>query len=81
LKAGLAQEPLASIGYRHLSTAYARQGRIAEAEVATAHGLLIEGDVKAAHNYAKRAQAKLKHGTPAWLQADDIIAYKPPKTR
>jgi predicted Zn-dependent protease len=81
LKAGLAQEPLAAIGYRHLSTAYARQGRIAEAEVATAQGLLIEGDVKAAHNYAKRAQAKLKRGTPPWLQADDIIAYKIPKTR
>ena len=81
LKAGLAAEPLAAIGYRHLSTAYARQGRIAEAEVATAQGLLIDGDVKAAHNYAKRAQAKLKRGTPAWLQADDIIAYKLPKTR
>ncbi len=81
LKAGLAEEPLAAIGYRHLSTAYARQGRIAEAEVATAQGLLIEGDVKAAQNYAKRAQAKLKRGTPAWLQADDIIAYKLPKNR
>jgi predicted Zn-dependent protease len=81
LKAGLAQEPLAAIGYRHLSTAYAKQGRIAEAEVATAQGLLIEGDIKAAHNYAKRAQAKLKRGTPAWLQADDIIAYKLPEKR
>ena len=81
LKAGLADEPLASIGYRHLSTAYAKQGRIAEAEVATAQGLLIEGDVKAAQNYAQRAQAKLKRGTPAWLQADDIIAYKIPETR
>ncbi len=81
LKAGLAEEPLAAIGYRHLSTAYAHQGRIAEAEVATAQGLLIEGDVKAAHNYAKRAQAKLKRGTPAWLQADDIIAYKIPEDR
>ena len=81
LKAGLAEEPLAAIGYRHLSTAYARQGRIAEAEVATAQGLFIEGDVKAAQNYAKRAQAKLKRGTPPWLQADDIIAYKLPETR
>jgi predicted Zn-dependent protease len=81
LKAGLAEEPLAAIGYRHLSTAYAKKGRIAEAQVATAQGLLIEGDVKAAHNYAKRAQAKLKRGTPAWLQADDIIAYKLPEKR
>ena len=35
----------------------------------------------ATQNYAKRAQAKLKRGTPTWLQADDIIAYKLPKTR
>jgi predicted Zn-dependent protease len=81
LKAGLAEEPLAAIGYRHLSTAYARQGRIAEAELATAQGQLIDGNVKAAQSYAKRAQAKLKRGTPSWLQADDIIAYKVPKTR
>ncbi len=67
--------------YRHLSTAYAQQGRITEAEVATAQGYLIEGDIKTAQNYAKRAQAKLKRGTPPWLQADDIIAYKLPKTR
>ena len=81
LKAGLAEEPLAAIGYRHLSIAYAKQGRIAEAEVATAQGLFIEGEVEAAQNYAKRAQVKLKCGTPAWLQADDIIAYKLPETR
>ncbi|MYZ49686.1 M48 family metalloprotease [Propylenella binzhouense] len=81
LQAGLRDEPLASEGYRHLATALAKEGRIAEAELATARGLLIEGSVSSAQAYAKRAQAKLKRGTPAWLQADDILAYKNPKSR
>jgi predicted Zn-dependent protease len=79
-KAGLADEPMASTGYRLLATAYARQGRIAEAELATARGLMIEGEVKSAQVYAKRAQGKLKRGTPGWLQAEDILTYTPPKS-
>ncbi len=81
LRKGLNFEPLAADGYRHLATALAQQGRIADAEVATARGLLIKGEVKTAKNYAKRAQAKLKRGTPGWLQADDILSYKVPKPR
>jgi predicted Zn-dependent protease len=79
LRSGLQQEPLASLGYRHLATAYARQGQIGEAELATARGHLIEGQLETAQTYAKRAQAKLKRGSPGWLQADDILSYKLPK--
>lgn len=79
LRSGLRDEPLASVGYRHLATAYARQKKIAQAELATAKGHLINGQLKTAQTYAKRAQAKLKRGSPGWLQADDILSYKLPK--
>jgi len=79
LRAGLREEPHASVGYRHLATAYARQGRIGDAELATAQGHLIDGRLQTAQTYAKRAQAKLKRGSPGWLQADDILSYKLPK--
>ncbi len=80
LRAGLTSEPLASLGYRHLANAYARQGRIGEAELATARGLLIEGQVEAAKSYARRVQGKVKRGSPEWVQADDIISYQAPDT-
>jgi predicted Zn-dependent protease len=80
LTAGLRNETMASNGHRLLARAYAQQGRIAEAELATARGLMIDGQVKPAQDYARRAQAKLKRGTPGWLQAEDIITYKPPNT-
>ena len=78
LIAGLDQEPLASVGYRHLATAYQRQGRIADAELASAEGLLIDGDIKSAKNFARRAQGRFSRGSPGWLQADDIINYESP---
>jgi predicted Zn-dependent protease len=78
LRAGLQTEPLAAAGYRHLAIALQQQGKVAEAELATAEGLLIDGDVKTAQVFAKRAQAKFSVGSPGWLKADDIINYEPP---
>jgi predicted Zn-dependent protease len=75
---GLGSEPLASDGYRHLATAYHRQGKVAEAELATAEGLLIDGDIDSAKVFAQRAQAKFSRGSPGWLKADDIISYEDP---
>ena len=40
---------------------------------------MAKGDFKAAKRYASRAKKTLKRGTPAWLQADDIVTYTPPK--
>lgn len=74
---GLNSEPLASVGYRHLATAYQKQGKVAEAELASAEGLLIIGDIESAKNFARRAQAKFSRGSPGWLKAEDIIAYEP----
>ena len=79
LNRGLATDSLGGVSYRQLGTANAQRGEIGMADHATARGLLAEGNVDAARRYAARAQTKLKPGSPAWLQADDIVSYKPPK--
>ena len=63
--------------YRLLATAYYNQGKGPEADAAQAQAEFQEGDLKKAQIFAKRAQAKLKEGTPEWIQTDDIINYKP----
>jgi predicted Zn-dependent protease len=63
--------------YRLLANAYYKQGKGPEADAMTAQAYFYEGDVKQAQNFAKRAQAKLKSGSPEWLKNDDIINYKP----
>jgi len=78
LRAGLTAEPLAEIGYRQLAMAYQQQGKVAEAELATAEGHLIAGDIDVARSFARRAQAKFATGSPGWLKADDIIGYQDP---
>lgn len=79
LRAGLAREPEATSGFRHLARAYALRGEIANAALATAQGHFSTGNIKQARIHARRAQVKLKRGTPAWLRADDIVNYKPPR--
>ncbi|MCA1298629.1 M48 family metalloprotease [Stappia indica] len=79
LKAGLRIDPNSPIGYSQLAIAHGRQGEAAEADLATARGLMARGDFRGAKRYATRARKKLKRGTPAWLQADDIVSYQPPK--
>lgn len=79
LKNGLQRDPNSNIGYSQLAIAHSRQGERAQADLATARGLMVSGDFKAAKRYAARAQKNLKRGTPAWLQADDIVSYKPPR--
>ncbi len=66
-------------GYHALARAYAIQNNVPMAQLATAQGLFIEGAIRDAQIQATRAQAKLKPGSPAWLRADDIVSYKPPK--
>jgi predicted Zn-dependent protease len=78
LRKGVRQDPNSRIGYSQLAIAHARQGETAQADLATAKGLMIGGDFGAAKRYAARAQKKLKRGSPAWLQADDILSYNPP---
>lgn len=63
--------------YRLLATAYYNQGKAAEADAMIAQAHFFRGDIKQAQIFAKRAQVKLKPGTPEWLKNDDIINYKP----
>ncbi len=81
LRLGLRDAPRTASGYRALARAYALQGNVALAELTTAEGLMIQGALREAKEFATRAQAKLKQGTPAWLRADDILSYNPPKRR
>ena len=79
LEKALTREKNSGLAYRQLAIAYGRQGKVALADLSHARGLFVSGDFKSARRYAARAQRKLKRGTPAWLQADDIVTYKPPK--
>ena len=81
LTIGIQAEPDVSVGYRALARAYALQGDLAMADLATAQGYFADGAVKDAKIHATRAQAKLKPNSPAWLRADDIVSYKAPKFR
>lgn len=63
------------LAYRNLARAYAAQGRIADANLATAQGYFYEGKLKQAKLFATRAQTKFKRGTPAWIKANDILTY------
>ncbi len=79
LSVGLQSDPDASHGFRALARAYAMHDQIAMAQLAAAQGLFAEGNIKEAKAQAERAQAGLKTGSPAWLRADDIVSYNPPK--
>ncbi len=66
-----------SRAYRMLATAYYKQGKGPEADAMTAQAYFLEGDVKQAQLFAKRAQIKLRSGSPEWIKNDDIINYRP----
>ncbi|MCT8973135.1 M48 family metalloprotease [Microbaculum marinisediminis] len=80
LNGGLQEEPDFVTGYRHLAIAYGRAGRVPEAELATAQEHFKRGDYEMAQRFAQRAKQGLKTGSPAWLRADDILTYKPPRS-
>lgn len=66
-----------SRAYRLLANSYYKQGKRPEADAMIAQAYFIEGDLKQAQLFAKRAHLKLRSGTPEWLKNDDIINYKP----
>ncbi|MDX2157158.1 MAG: M48 family metalloprotease [Hyphomicrobiaceae bacterium] len=65
--------------YRLLASGYAKQGKVAEADLAIAEAHFLEGNIKQAQIFAKRSQRGLKAGTPEGLRAGDIVSYKVPK--
>lgn len=63
--------------YRMLASAYYKQGKGPEADAMTAQAYFLEGNLKQSQIFAKRAQSKLRSGSPEWLKNDDIINYRP----
>ncbi|MDJ0930769.1 M48 family metalloprotease [Breoghania sp.] len=77
LRTGLQEEPNSPLAYSQLAIAEARRGNPALADVATAKSMMLSGNYQTARQFAARAQKRLKRGSPSWLQADDIVSYKP----
>lgn len=78
LKAALARETEAPLGYTQLAMAYAKKGDYADADLASAQAAYLRGDNKTARDLASRAKTRFAVGTPGWVKADDIITAKPP---
>lgn len=81
LKAGISRDHNSANGYGHLARAYARQGNTTLAIAASAEEKNMQGNLKQAKIFARRAQPKLKKGTPQWLRLQDILDYNPVKKR
>ena len=77
LRAAVAREPEAVLGYMQLAMAYGRKGDYAEADLASAQAAYLRGDNKTARELATRAKTRFAVGTPGWVKADDIVASKP----
>jgi predicted Zn-dependent protease len=80
LRAAVAREPEAPLGYTQLAMAYGRKGDYAEADLASAQAAYLRGDNKTARELATRAKTRFAIGTPGWVKADDIVASKPPRS-
>jgi predicted Zn-dependent protease len=79
LKAALAREPEAPLGYSRMAMAYGRKGDLAEADLASAQAAYLRGDSKTARDLASRAKTRFAIGSPGWVRADDIVNTKPIK--
>jgi predicted Zn-dependent protease len=78
LRAAVARETEAPLGYLQLAMAFSRKGDLAEADLASAQAAYLRGDNKTARDLASRAKTRFAVGTPGWVKADDIITAKPP---
>jgi predicted Zn-dependent protease len=77
LRAAVARETEAPIGYTQLAMAYGRKGDYAQADLASAQAAFLRGDTKTARDLASRAKTRFAIGTPGWVKADDIVSAKP----
>ena len=81
LRSAIVREPEAPNAYSQLAVAYGRKGDIANADLASAQAAFTRGDIKTARQLAARAKTRLPVGSPAWVQADDIVNVKPPNAK
>ena len=79
LNEALRTEPDTPSAYMQLAMAYGRKGDIPRADLASAQAAFARGDVKTARQLAERAKRGFAVGSPAWVQADDLVNVKPPK--
>lgn len=70
-----------SFAWNQLAIVYARQGRIGDADLATAEEAYYRGDMARAFVFATRARDKLTLETPNGQRADDIMALSDPRNR
>ncbi len=70
-----------SFAWNQLAVVYARQGRIGDADLATAEEAYYRGDMSRAFVFASRAVDKLDRNTPNGQRADDIMALSDPRLR
>ena len=77
----LALEPDNAFAWNQLAVVYASQGRIGDADLATAEEAYQVGNMSRAHVFASRARDKLKLDTPNGQRADDIMALSDPRNR
>jgi predicted Zn-dependent protease len=77
LRAAVARETEAPLGYSQLAMAYGRKGDYAQADLASAQAASLRGDNKTARDLASRAKTRFAIGTPGWVKADDIVSSKP----
>jgi predicted Zn-dependent protease len=77
LRAAVARESEAPLGFSQLAMAYGRKGDYAEADLASAQAAYLRGDNKTARELASRAKTRFAVGTPGWVKADDIVSAKP----
>ena len=78
LRAAVARETEAPLGFTQLAMAYGKKGDFAEADLASAQAAYLRGDNKTARDLAARAKTRFAIGTPGWVKADDIVVAKPP---
>jgi predicted Zn-dependent protease len=75
----IAQEKNNPFSWNQLAAVYAAQGRIGDADLATAEEAYIVGAMPRAQQFARRALTKLDPSTPNGHRASDIAALSDPR--
>jgi predicted Zn-dependent protease len=79
LRAALIREPESADAYTQLAMAFGRKNDYANADLASAEAAFARGDNKTARELAARAKERFPIGSPGWVRADDIVAFKSAK--
>jgi predicted Zn-dependent protease len=64
--------------HHQLANAFYKKGQFPQADLEAAQAHFVEGNVKQAQIFARRALVKLPRGSPEWIRAEDIVNYKEP---